>query len=200
VGYQFNYKNSLFFNETGFRQYYNFLITSNPESYSNHVAFLNKNNGTRKALHVGSQPFIESSLKVMLSLKNDNLQSAKPSVEALLNSKLYKILIYNGQLDLIVPPPSVNNFLRVLSWEGAEAFQRSKKMIWRVNGEVAGYSKTFGPLTHLLIRNAGHIVPHDQPVWALEMITEFARKEISDVSFYLGFPFGFLTCKRLVIY
>lgn len=30
-------------------------------------------------------------------------------------------------------------------------------------GEVVGYWKTYGTLTHVIVRNAGHMVPHDQP-------------------------------------
>ena len=170
-------RNNTFYNFTGLEQYYNFLLSTHPPSFENHVKFLDKNNCTRRSLHVGNQPYTESSNSVLLSLRNDILQSCKSSMEDLLNSKLYKVLIYNGQLDLIVSPPSVNSFLRQLKWYGSQEFSGATKTIWRVNQDIAGYKKSYGNLTHILIRNAGHIVPYDQPQWALKMINEFIQED-----------------------
>ena len=42
-----------------------------------------------------------------------------------------------------------------------------------VAGELAGYAKQVGNLTVALVRNAGHMVPHDQPLWAFDLINRF---------------------------
>ena len=39
--------------------------------------------------------------------------------------------------------------------------------------ELAGYAKRVGNLTVALVRNAGHMVPHDQPLWAFDLINRF---------------------------
>lgn len=37
-------------------------------------------------------------------------------------------------------------------------------------GRVVGYRQSHGPLTHVVLRNAGHMAPHDQPQAALAMM------------------------------
>ena len=38
---------------------------------------------------------------------------------------------------------------------------------------VAGYYRSCGGLTHLTVNGAGHLVPHDAPTQALDMIERF---------------------------
>ena len=44
-------------------------------------------------------------------------------------------------------------------------------------GRVAGYATSYGHLTWVVVTNSGHLVPSDQPVAALDMITRFVRDE-----------------------
>ena len=39
--------------------------------------------------------------------------------------------------------------------------------------EIVGYSQSYGGLTFLKVKNAGHMVPMDQPLNALAMIEQF---------------------------
>ena len=41
---------------------------------------------------------------------------------------------------------------------------------------MAGYVKGAGGLTFAIVRNAGHLVPADQPAWALEMIDSWINE------------------------
>ena len=41
--------------------------------------------------------------------------------------------------------------------------------------QLAGYSKAVQNFTHVLVRNAGHMVPYDQPKWAFDMISRWVR-------------------------
>ena len=84
----------------------------------------------------------------------------------LLNSGLYNIILYSGQLDIIIGAPLTEAFLKVLEWDGKEKYLSSKKTIWRVepsDKEVAGYVKTVGRFSYAIVRGAGHIAPYDQP-------------------------------------
>lgn len=45
--------------------------------------------------------------------------------------------------------------------------------------ELAGYLKHEGKLSFVLIRNAGHSVPVDQPQWALRMVEGFITGTLS---------------------
>ena len=51
--------------------------------------------------------------------------------------------------------------------------QEKSRTKWYVAEELAGYAKHVGNLTVVLVRNAGHMVPHDQPLWALDLINRF---------------------------
>jgi vitellogenic carboxypeptidase-like protein len=42
-------------------------------------------------------------------------------------------------------------------------YRNATRLLWRLGGEVAGFYKSYGPLAQLVVRNAGHMVPHDRP-------------------------------------
>ncbi|KAJ2940208.1 hypothetical protein O0L34_g11775 [Tuta absoluta] len=164
---------SYFNNFTGFNYYYNYLMTQADLDVSVFAKLL-QSDEVRMACHVGNLPF-NSGEKVQLHLAIDILHSVAPAIEELLSH--YRILFYNGQLDIIVAYPLTENFLRSLHFSSAEEYHVAKRKIWRVGHDVAGYVKKAGNLTDILVRNAGHMVPSDQPKWALEMITRFIRNK-----------------------
>ena len=53
------------------------------------------------------------------------------------------------------------------------SWQEARRSKWHVGDELAGYAKSVGNLTVALVRNAGHMVPHDQPLWAFDLINRF---------------------------
>lgn len=62
-----------------------------------------------------------------------------------------------------------------LDWPGAKAYAKAARKPWRVNGELAGYTKFARNLAHVFIRNAGHVAPYDQPAWLFDMINRFTK-------------------------
>ncbi|XP_073977709.1 venom serine carboxypeptidase-like [Rhodnius prolixus] len=157
--------------KTGFQTLQNYLYTKDPIIYGDLRQFF-KSAEVRKKLHVGRAIFHSSAL-VKLYLSEDFMQSVKPWIETLIEK--YKILIYNGQLDLLVPYPLSINFIRSLNWSGAEEYKTAERKLWYVDNELAGYTKSVGNLTEVLVRNAGHLVPSDQPKWAFDLMNKFAR-------------------------
>ncbi|CAN7942763.1 unnamed protein product, partial [Ixodes hexagonus] len=157
---------------TGMDFFYNYLHSKRPENYQYFDSFV-ESPAARKAMHVGNRTFTDTSTVVREHLKGSIMVSAKPYFEALIEK--YKVLVYNGQLDIIVAYPLTVNFLSTLEWSGASAFAEAPRQIWMTpNGEdVAGYVRQVGNFTEVLIRNAGHMVPHDQPVNSLDMISRF---------------------------
>ncbi|KAI5633506.1 serine carboxypeptidase domain-containing protein [Phthorimaea operculella] len=160
-------------NFTGFNYYYNYLMTADDPDVTMFAKLL-QSVPVRKVCHVGNKPF-NSGEKVMEHLSLDILHSVAPVIEELLSH--YRILFYNGQLDIIVAYPLTENFLRNLNFSSSKEYHVAKRKIWRVGQEVAGYVKKAGNLTEILVRNAGHMVPSDQPKWALDMITRFIRNK-----------------------
>nr|CAI5831219.1 unnamed protein product [Callosobruchus analis] len=127
----------------------------------------------RRAIHVGNATF--GSNKVHLYLEEDMTRSMAPWFVEIANN--YRVLLYSGQLDIIVGYPLTLNFLKNVEFHGIQEYRKAKRDVWHVNEEVAGYSKTGGNFTEVLVRNAGHMVPTDQPKWAEDMIYKFTRNK-----------------------
>lgn len=177
---------SLFTNMTGFNFYFNYLHTKDYTQYEDFGPMLQKT-AVRQMLHVGNLPFHNGS-EVEKHLKQDVMKSVAPWISELLDH--YYVVIYNGQLDIIVAYPLTENYLKNLNFTGAEEYKTAKRYIWKVDGEVAGYVKQAGKLIEILVRNAGHMVPGDQPKWALDLITRFTHEKTFDgpkKAVYLGF-------------
>lgn len=160
---------SLFKNVSGFHTYFNYLETE-PDPKDELMATFLQLPATRRAIHVGNNSFhdLDSENKVEEHLKLDVMNSVVPYLDELLNE--YRVAIYNGQLDIIVAYPLTMNYVRKLNFPAREQYAKAPRYIWKVDGEIAGYAKEAGNLVEVLVRNAGHMVPKDQPKWALDLI------------------------------
>src|SRR5690349_1528531 len=102
------------------------------------------------------------------------MQSMAWKVAAIADAN-YSVLIYNGQLDAIIPVPLTMSWVSKLLWFGANELRNAPRKVWKVansDPEIAGYIKTANNNRFFLaiIRNAGHMVPHDQPRAALDLL------------------------------
>lgn len=98
-------------------------------------------------------------------------------VAAIANAN-YSVLIYNGQLDIIIAVPLTMEWVNQLNWIGTDELRQANRKVWKVaesDPEVAGYVKTANNNRFFLatIRNAGHMVPHDQPRVTLDLLQRF---------------------------
>ncbi|KAI1305189.1 putative serine carboxypeptidase CPVL [Halotydeus destructor] len=167
-----------FTNKTGSTNYYNFLLTEEPEEFSYASNYI-VSDPVRKAIHVGSQAY-GGGQDVGVALNADIMKSAKPWLEELSNH--YRVLLYNGQLDIICAPVTTENMILNMNWSGAEAFRTVPKQVWKVSPkdpEVAGYVRNVGDFFHVIIRDAGHMVPSDQPRAALAMLNNFIQNKFT---------------------
>lgn len=164
---------SLFRNLTGYDTYFNYLVTK-PDNADAEMGHFLQSSLTRRAIHVGNKTFhdLEGENKVEKYLKEDVMDSVAPWVADLLNNNL-TVWIYNGQLDIIVAYPLTMNYLHKLKFNAAKEYKNASREIWWVDGEIAGYKKQAGTLTELLVRDAGHMAPSDQPKWVFDLISNF---------------------------
>lgn len=165
---------SLFRNLTGLTSYYNYVKgTDESEAMGKFI----QASSTRRAIHVGNKDFhdLDAVNKVEEHLVNDIMDSVAEWVSELLSH--YNVLIYNGQLDIIVAYPMTVHYLQKLSFNGADEYRTAKRYIWKVDNDVAGYVKHAGNLTEVLVRNAGHMAPADQPHWVLDMLLRLTTKK-----------------------
>lgn len=166
---------SLFQNMTGFSTYFNYLEQQDDGADKPMANFL-KRSDVRKAIHVGDLPFHGldgDENKVEEHLKKDIMKSVTPYISELLSH--YRVCIYNGQLDIIVAYPLTINYLKKLSFKDSDKYKKAPRYIWRVGTDIAGFVHEAGNLVEVLVRNAGHMVPHDQPKWAYDLITRFTH-------------------------
>lgn len=174
---------SLYSDLTGLRNIYNVVWNSNPIPFEGgYWDRYVQERLIRTALHVGQRSWSAVDA-VYERLKYDIPRSVSPWLATLLDAGQYRVLLYSGQLDVIVPYRGTMNVARALQWSGAEHFRNATRTIWQVPiadctascdvTHVAGYATTYGPLTVLLVRNAGHMVPYDQPAWAHDLIKRF---------------------------
>ncbi|KAL9896230.1 venom serine carboxypeptidase [Glossina fuscipes fuscipes] len=161
---------SLFHNLTGFNYYYNYLRTKEDNRTHALGTFL-QSSTVRKAIHVGNMTFhdIDTINKVEIHLKEDIMDTVAPWISELLNT--YIVCIYNGQLDIIVAYPLTRNYLQHLKYKDANLYKIATREVWRMeDGEIAGYAKHAGNLIEIMVRNAGHMAPADQPKWMYFLI------------------------------
>lgn len=67
-----------------------------------------------------------------------------------------------GNYDLQDGPTGNLAWLTELPWTGNAAFRAAKRWVWKVDGKRAGYVKQARTLRHIVVLNAGHMVPRDQ--------------------------------------
>lgn len=165
--------NSYLSNVTGYESFASILDTRIHKKRDYYTRFLNQSS-TRKLIHVGDQPFNNVSARVVADLLDDFERSSKSELESLLNLK-YRVLIYVGQMDMVTPHVGVANFIRSMNFEGKAEFETSERRIVRElkRGEVSGYVKAHGGLFYMVVRNAGHHAPSDEPRWCREMVERF---------------------------
>lgn len=101
----------------------------------------------------------------------DIMNSTLPLVNYILSQGV-KVIIYNGQDDLIVNAPGIENMVQSINYPN---FAKAPKQNWIVNDTMAGYVQTAGNLTLALVLRSGHVVPHDQPVVAKDLVLRFVN-------------------------
>ena len=107
-----------------------------------------------------------------------------------------------GQYDVQDGPACSEAWISSLQWQDQEAFAKAKRVVWRLGGDevpaswllqgrhsiapVAGYVKHHGPLTLVIVREAGHMVPHDQPLAARHMMEKWVQTALGGPDWLSG--------------
>ena len=164
---------SYFTNVTGLRAYFNYIQTDVSPSLSTYVTFIT-NADRRRQIHVGNLTFHNDN-KVETMLINDIFQSI-PSEQLTALFDNYKVLVYNGLLDIICAESLTLNWISDLQWSHSHDYKNATRQIWKVNStddQIAGYVKIVNRFMLASVRNAGHLVPTDQPRAMLDLLKRF---------------------------
>ncbi|XP_077712504.1 putative serine carboxypeptidase CPVL isoform X1 [Canis aureus] len=163
---------SYFQNVTGCPSYYNILQCMEAEDQNYYGTFLSLPQ-VRQAIHVGNQTFSDGS-EVEKYMREDTVKTVKPWLAEIMNN--YKVLIYNGQLDIIVAASLTERSLRAMKWKGSQKYNQAERKVWKIfksDSEVAGYVRQVGQFCQVIVRGGGHILPYDQPLRSFDMINRF---------------------------
>ncbi|XP_067003352.2 retinoid-inducible serine carboxypeptidase [Anabrus simplex] len=109
---------------------------------------------------------------VYAALIGDFMKPVTQIVERLLNETSLNVVVYSGQLDLIVDTPGSLSWVQKLQWPGAEGWRNAAHEPLSVNGMLEGYVKSNLNLSFYWIARAGHMVPSDNPYAALELLRQ----------------------------
>ncbi|XP_028836518.1 putative serine carboxypeptidase CPVL [Denticeps clupeoides] len=163
---------SFFQNATGCTNYFNYMQCQEPADQEYFSQFVTMTE-VRRAIHVGNLTFNDGS-EVEKHLLQDVMKSIKPWLAVLMDN--YRVLIYSGQLDVIVAAPLTERFLPTVNWSGADEYKRAERFHWKVqpsDGEIAGYVRQVDEFFQVIVRGGGHILPYDQPQRSFDMIDRF---------------------------
>lgn len=81
----------------------------------------------------------------------------------------YKVLTYNGQLDIILGAPAAEKYYKTIDWSGNKEYNNAKKQIWKVPGDpsIAGYVRSVRNYRQVVVLACGHMVPLDNVCFKL---------------------------------
>jgi carboxypeptidase C (cathepsin A) len=130
----------------------------------------------KQALGVEGHDWTECDMLVHLLLTLDWFKNYETEIPAILASNV-TVLVYSGMVDFICNYYGGRNWTASMPWPGQSAFQNAPYQEWSVNGTLAGYVKAAQGLTFLEVLAAGHMVPMDQPVNALDMVRRFLANQ-----------------------
>jgi serine carboxypeptidase-like clade 4 len=112
----------------------------------------------------------------MALLGGDWMTSTMSDVKFILESKV-NMLIYAGEYDFVCNWEGNFAWVEGMEWSGQQGWQQSANNTYLVDGEEHGSTKAFENLTFLKVKDAGHMVPLDQPKAALDMFNKFIKKQ-----------------------
>lgn len=135
--------------------------------------FLNQSHVMEK-LGVGEYQWI-TDRRVGKNMKDDCMRSMADKFPGLLEK--VNVLLFQGQFDLKDGVVSNDDWIREIDWKGKEKYLELKRQVWKWNGKPVGWFKEVENLAEVIIANAGHMAPMDQPEAALDMITRWIKRE-----------------------
>ncbi|KAK9879090.1 hypothetical protein WA026_003904 [Henosepilachna vigintioctopunctata] len=115
-----------------------------------------------KALNVRST-FGRQGNDVFEALSGDFMRPVTDVVERLINETDLQVVVYNGQLDLIVDTPGTIKWVDSLKWDSAGQWKNTEHTPIVVDQMIEGFYKQVERFSFYWVSRAGHMVPHDNP-------------------------------------
>lgn len=107
------------------------------------------------------------------------MKSTKWMVEALLQK--IPVLLYQGQFDIQDGVASNEAWMQTIVWENLTSFWAAERKVWKEDGKLAGYVRTYGNLGHVVVAGAGHLAPADQSLRTQHMIEAWISGKLASL-------------------
>eukprot|EP01128_Nolandella_sp_AFSM9_P012320 TRINITY_DN915_c0_g1_i1.p1 TRINITY_DN915_c0_g1~~TRINITY_DN915_c0_g1_i1.p1 ORF type:complete len:428 (+),score=98.16 TRINITY_DN915_c0_g1_i1:190-1284(+) len=147
--------------------------------YSNVTGYMNlestkKELGVKESLNwqscaMGEVTFTDEDQMTPSSLLIERLLDSSPSL---------RVLIYYGDLDLVMPYNGGLEWMMNMSWSGAGDFRLAPTLPYEFQEMAAGTLQSTQNLSYLRVFDAGHMVPMDQPEVSLDFFTKFLHNKL----------------------
>ena len=135
---------------------------------------------TKELLHVPSEIFYtDCNNDVFEAFSADIVAGIIASMMPSLIDNI-KVLVYNGQDDMLINTNGVEYWISNIQWASMNRFLASRKRLWKVNGNLAGYALNYGNMNFVQVLKAGHMSPFDQPVAIFDMVNRFIHNQVWD--------------------
>jgi cathepsin A (carboxypeptidase C) len=134
----------------------------------------------KEILGVKGRSWSECNTAVHTAMLGDLLTNLSPKVADILNAGL-DVLVYSGDKDFICNWRGGEAWTHACAWDGQTDFNAAPYTDWSVNGKTAGALRTHKNFKFLRVFDAGHMVPMNQPVVALEMLKDFITGGVLNV-------------------
>eukprot|EP01005_Ploeotia_sp_CARIB1_P000600 NODE_179_length_1268_cov_405.376862_g175_i0.p1 GENE.NODE_179_length_1268_cov_405.376862_g175_i0~~NODE_179_length_1268_cov_405.376862_g175_i0.p1 ORF type:complete len:379 (+),score=100.64 NODE_179_length_1268_cov_405.376862_g175_i0:109-1137(+) len=163
---------TFYFNITGSLDYDAYVPTPNWQNFGPWEQYVTEDS-VRSKIHVGNATF-NGGRTCEMHLLADFMHTLKPELAVLMDN--YKVLLYNGQVDVIVGVTLTEKMIPTIPWKYQSEWSSIKKKVWHINPKdrlPAGYVRQSHNFVQVVVRDCGHLVPHGQPARAFDMITKF---------------------------
>ncbi|CAG5128677.1 unnamed protein product [Candidula unifasciata] len=129
----------------------------------------------RDMVHVGSKrKFLTFNKDLHARFKSDAMLSTKPQLAEIMNN--YKVLIYSGDMDGITTDVGTEEAIMTIPWFSQISYNNNTyRNRWYNDGTILGYYTHAGEFCRVIVRNAGHQTPYDQPDATQKMMLDFVR-------------------------
>ena len=134
-----------------------------------------ENTTLKRIIHAGvNSTFKTMNVDVFNNMGKNIFVSSKPELAELMNH--YKVLIFNGNKDLIVSSTMVEAALISTPWRHQYDYNQTRRAQWKSPiGALHGYYSYVSHLCRVIINEAGHYAVMDRPEAASNMINSFIR-------------------------
>lgn len=118
-------------------------------------------------------------VELELVLAGDWMRDLSVEIPDILSSDV-RVVVYSGEFDFVCNWYGGFAWTTGLVWTGQFDFVNAQNTTWMYEGNVAGSSRTAQGFTFVRVKDAGHMVPLNQPERALDMLNRIISGEPFD--------------------